>query len=506
MTMRKLTYKTVFSKYEKPVSQKLARTSYSFYKTVRQKTSKLFPLKKHERFLFDDHYLPHSSSSDMPRGYDYSLKQETDGFVKLEYIDFFDYLPKEDIEAFKRKLRRFALANKKTMFSPFRTKEDDDRINNMGRYVDGRAFSNLHVAEFLHNDYLARYASYIEISIRNLSPSFIVVKYRVYISRTFNEKLDSIYKKKYEPYSDVSIPYYAHWFQPKRFGRSLYTGDDARKKEIYSELSQLKWNVYCEIRKFFNVYFINDQMFFPTFETYSTNIRPNSEKSNREFWSSIGLSADPDYSQSYNACVGWPREVGNKEGMKILAFCGGNYTQNDSLPEIAEHSLSDIYSVYIVAKTIQRIVERDIALCNKRISKAVRSAKPVRLLKLRASIERKLYYGYRFLSEFSGESVEKEDSDAFCNTIIKTGSITKRALYGVADSIVETKKQIDVLLHLLDDAAEFESSSSNMKLQWIMAIITVLSLVIAVVALSDFSIDFGAIWEWICELPKRLKT
>ena len=70
-------------------------------------------------------------------------KKPEDGFLSLEYIDFFDYLPKEDLDTFKKALRKFVRKNSITPYGSFRTAKDEDRIDNMGKYVDRQAFSNL---------------------------------------------------------------------------------------------------------------------------------------------------------------------------------------------------------------------------------------------------------------------------------------------------------------------------------------------------------------------------
>lgn len=51
--------------------------------------------------------------------------------------------------------------------------------------------------------------------------------------------------------------------------------------------------------------------------------------------------------------------------MLLAAFCGGNYTKGEHLPEMAHHDISDIYGVYLTASTLGDVSERDIAVCNK---------------------------------------------------------------------------------------------------------------------------------------------
>ena len=271
----------------------------------------------------------------------------------------------------------------------------------------------------------------------------------------------------------------------KKFGRSSHTGNNVRQEKIYKMISQLKWQILKEIRKTYSVHFWEDRIFTPTFETYSTNIRPSNERRNLEFWDSILFDRVADYAPTYNACVCWDYKHGENEGLRLSAFCGGNYSKDDHLPEIAHHDISDIYGVYLTAATLEYVADRDIAICNKKISKVIRKAKTSSVLKVRVAVERKLYYCYRFISEFSGKSIDCDDAKAFRHQFYKKGSVSSRSLEGICKRIQETKTQIDNILKLMNDAAEYRSSESNIKLQWIMMIVTVLSLFVALSSINN---------------------
>ena len=167
----------------------------------------------------------------------------------------------------------------------------------------------------------------------------------------------------------------------------------------------------------------------------------------------------------------------------MLALCGGRYTQDGIYPDIAEYHLPDNYCVYLVANAIRMVAERDIANLNKKISRAIRSGITSRLLRVRTAVERKIYYSNRFLREFSGDTIAKDAFLDFHNPALKEGSVSERMMRGIPSSMAETKAKIDNILQLLNDAAEFQLSKSNMVLQWAMVIITILSLVVAGVSL-----------------------
>jgi len=502
--MRRLSYKKVFSKYAVSFSDRLARLSYSLFKSMRIGLSKWFPLKEYEKHRFDEHDSLNKGSSDMPQGYNYESKEDEEGFINLKYIDFYDYLPKEDLGSFKKALRKFALKNKPARFGPYRTSKDDERIDNMGRYVDWQSRTMLHVVTLTRNAFLEQYAPQVAVSLMNLSSSFLVVKYRFYINQSFNLKLNYILKAEYPPNSEVCRSFDVPWYKPQKFGRAFTSGDDVRAKERYMIIADLKWRAFHELRRYFTVYFENNQLFPPTFETFLTNIRPNASNENRAFWSGVMTDYHPDYALKYNLCVCWNRDCEQYEGIKLSAYCGGNYSTSDHMPEIAEHDISDIYAVYMTASSIRRVAERDIAICNKQISKAIRKAGTASILKTRVNVEKTLYYSYRFISEFTGDTIDHNDVSEFKNQIYKEGSASASGLKGVSKSTVETKDQIDVLLKILNDAAGFVQEKANMNLQWAMMLVTILSLVVALIALVDFEMpDWKSIWETICNLFKK---
>lgn len=495
----KLSYTKVFDRYAKSFSDKLAEAAYSLYRTLRLRFDSIFPISEHEKYRFDIDPFSKEEAASMPQGFDYITQKCIDGFVKLDYVDFYDYLPKENLSNFIKELKKCVKRNRITPFSAFRSHKDIDNLDNLGQYYDGQAFSNILSVRLFKNKDLQKCCSDISISLINLSATFLVVKYRAYITKEYNEKLAEIFKEKYTGYTTVFRQFNTPWYAVKKFGRSSHTGNNMRQEKLYECVSRLKWDILKEIRKTFAVRFWEDKIFTPTFETYSTNIRPSKDCSKLEFWDSISFDNAADYAPLYNACVCWNYKQGNHEGIRLAAYCGGDYTKTDHLPGIVHHDISDIYGVYLTASTLGLVSERDIAICNKKISKAIRKAKTASVLKVRVAVERKLYYSYRFVSEFSGKSIDHDDAKAFRHQFYRKGSISSRSLDGISKHTKQSKKQIDNILKLLNDAAEYRSSESNIKLQWIMMIVTILSLIVALFSINNTAITnaIKAVADWI---------
>ena len=113
----KLSYSKVFDRYTMSFSDKLAELSYSLYKTLRLRLTKIFPLSEHDKYRFhDDDPFSKEKSADMPQGFDYIKRESVDGFIRLDYIDLYDYLPKEDLPKFMKELKKCVRRNKTTPF------------------------------------------------------------------------------------------------------------------------------------------------------------------------------------------------------------------------------------------------------------------------------------------------------------------------------------------------------------------------------------------------------
>ena len=285
----------------------------------------------------------------------------------------------------------------------------------------------------------------------------------------------------------------------------MYTGDDLRRKEYYQLLSKLKWNAFSELSRYFTFHFAQNSLFPPTFQTFSTNIRPDKTRKNSGFWNSVILRFPIDYAPKLNACVCWDYDCSQNEGICLSLYSGGNYTESGFLPEIAEHDLASVFSTYMTASSMRRIAERDIAACNRKISNAIRHARTSGILRTRVNVERKLYYSYRFISEFSGETIDKSDCKYFFLDLDKKRSYMQMSFDGISESVKDTKASIDSLLHMLNDAAEYRSTSANITLQWFMTIITLLSLFIAAGSVFDFaSFDFSSLVDSMIAIIKTI--
>lgn len=502
--MSKLSYKKVFSKYNVTFSSRLDCLIYNLYKKI--KTSKFSTLSEEEKSMLDETCFEEEASSAMPFGYNFSAQKLEEGYLNLEYLDIFDFLPKENVDDFKSKLKQSISRNKLSFFSSYFTNEDDKMIDNIGSYMDYFSTSKLCTIELCHNKYLKQYAPRVSISLQNLSTSFLLVKYRFHINKEFNEKVNTTCKSDYPPYSSIVRGVNTSWYQPQRFGRLLYTGNDARAKALYSLISKMKWQAYKELKKWFSINFAKVHLFPPTFETYSTNIRPNNSLENRKFWQSVRLNYHSDYAPKFNICVSMNDECEPSEGMNCSAYCGGGYSsENDNRFKSYQYYISDIYAVYLVANSINYVAKLNLAQGNKQISRAINKAKTASILKVRANVEQNLYYSYRFISEFTGNTIDLSDVTEFhCPSYKdKKGSNTEWRLKGISQDTNISKNNIDALFKILNDAAEYGNSKLNLNIQRLMMLVTFLSLFVAILSMMGFNAErFKSLWDSIVSLFK----
>ena len=353
----------------------------------------------------------------------------------------------------------------------------------MGNFNNLPSYTNLISIDIQSDESILSVCNSLSISLYNLSATFCLVKYRFYINNTFNDMFNEICKTEYRGYTPISRGFIVSWYNIKRFGRAIYDGNDARRKNIYLCTSDLKWKLFRELRKTFKSYFGQDLMFPPTFETYSTNIRLNNKCENRAFWHSVMFGNYVDYSFEYNLCVCWHENEGDKEGVRLSAYRGenNNVDMDSRSREYVRHELAGTYAVYMVASTMNRIAMRDIAICNKRMSSAMRSRRTHNLFKARVYIENKLYYVRRFANEFS-DNTNITNNMKFYNERFKTESMTSDVYRHISNDIGETRDFIDNLLSLSDKAAQYMHSKFSVTISLMALLVAVLSLIAVIVS------------------------
>ena len=482
----RLSKNNVFNRYTPTVEDHLAKITYEIYRKYYRLRSHFKPQTEMGKHRFSPPKFRNRPSTPMPCGFNLVKSKAEDAYLNLEYIDFFDYLPKENIEIFQRDLQKYAKRNGFSLWGALRN-SDLNLIANMGSYFDASAFSNL--ATLRVTDKLAKeYFSEFSISLHNLSSTFLLVKYHFICTDNVNNEINSICKTEYECRSDIIRFFPAPWYKPESFGHSIVDGDRVRCETFYAFLSELKWEMFKIINSGFKVYFISDKIFPPVFETYSTNIRPSNSNENRNFWRSVMFSESQiDYAPKYNICVDWGYRRSERESIRLAAYCGGKYAEDDYFLEMIPHEISDVYAVYMAADALLNVARCKIEKCNQLISKTIKKSNTSKILKTRVVIEKELYYCYRFVTEFTGDTIDCDDMDDFHCKIEGMRSFTYMGFNSIATQSKDVKEIIDRVTKLMNDAADYRNSRSNIRLQWLMMIITLISVLLAFMSYSKLS-------------------
>lgn len=480
----RLTKRKVFDKYNKSLSHYRDNIIFKIYKLLRLRLSKIFPLSNTENILLeshDNHFM--RESVPMPSGIDHVTGQSEDGYLKLEYIVLFDYLPKEKLDQFIKSIKQYT---KENTLNPLRTYEsplETLKTPWIKSCYDDFAQSSLTSVKFVDSP-LSEYFSDMDIFIYNLSSSFLIVSYRFFLQETTQNKFNALCKRQYVGCSDSFRAFDMPWYKPLLFRQSLASGNQVRERAVYQFLTTLKWNAYQSICKSFRVYFSKNNMFPPTFECYRTNIPPDSTNANLPFWYSVMFQPLTDYAPERNLCVNWGYDESLHEGMRLAAYLGENDFAYKGTSHL-HYSISDYFAGYLVSNTMIKIAERKIADCNRKISKMIHKSSSAKILKLRVKIDQELHHLNRFTMEFSGKSIRSDIASIFCSDFFsEKNSFTASNFKYLPNAVKNAAQMISNTTRLLDNAAEYRNAKSNMTLQGWMAFVTVLSLFAAIVAVG----------------------
>lgn len=202
-----------FNKYDVSLTQKLSRKAFYIYKKLRIWYSKWKPLTDGQRFRLekDSH---NEISATMPLGYDYSSYQRVDAHVNLNYIDFYDFLPKERVDIFRKQLKHFVSHNTTMPYGDVRDVFETEFIDEIGKYNDYYSYKRICDIRIINNEFLESNAQDVTISSCNLSTSFSIVKYRFYVKDEFNKKYNNICNSTLDTITDVFRPLNVPWYKP----------------------------------------------------------------------------------------------------------------------------------------------------------------------------------------------------------------------------------------------------------------------------------------------------
>lgn len=488
MKTRKLKYKDVFPEYKKTWLDIFVQKAFEFHLGTAKGLGRIAPhnLKNwydtYEEFI-EYHQNHLVLATPVPKGYNSKKQRDEEGYVNLEYIDLYDFLPKEKFQQFKKHIINYRRQNEQSIFGTYMTAEDFQKIDRLENFSDGQSFYNIITCRIKKNRQLSNYCSQVSIKIMSLSPTYLIVQYRFFMSKSFNRDFNEIINKDYQGYFDVIRPAYINWIKLWRVSYTFYSGDDEREQKVYDFMGRAKWMMYTEIASNFGCYFGEEGEFPPCFETYKTNIRP-SLKQPSDFWRSILIDESAmEYSMNLNMCVAWDFSPRN-EPRKIQAIqgCGG-----DSFNGIMMSEISSEYAEYLVARTFNEVARKWMTICNREIGKELKRSKSKSILKTRLKIEKRLYYSRRFITEFESDLKECSATKRFKPAVLhsakgsfKRKSFTAIAFDSIGDCTQKTAKMIDDVIDHFDTVAENNNTYFGYKIAKYALWIAIITLIVTI--------------------------
>lgn len=453
----KIQYKKIFNKYNFSFKESIIILIYRLFLKYRKLFKKVKPITNREEHLFREHHSIDKKCSEVPLGYNIKEKREEDAFINPEYIDIIDYIPKENLSAFLKEVKKYA---KKHSNSFFEKTEDEieKQVASIDNYKPWSSYSLVVNLSVKKEKEICDYTNQFDISLLNLSNTFCAVRYRYYMNQNLKEQYNQVVKNEYT--GDV-VPIKLHsrpWYKVTGYGLSIRSGDKVRKINIYRFFSKIEFKLIENICNNFTTYFSKSEVPFPIFETYSTNIRPQHKKSN--FWEGMPFGNSVDYAPIFNTCICFNPNSDYDDDCKLVAYNGDDYTYETFASSIFKYDVSEIYVAYMAAKGINKILSKSIQKYNKRISQTMKLATTNRLLKIRYNMKRDIFYPYRFASEYKGLSLHFEDAEIFVNQYMNS-SFTKLEFDGSIEDTEQNKNNADNLLNLLNSLTEYSNSKGS---------------------------------------------
>ena len=512
MRTQKLKYNDVFPEYKKTWLDIFVQRAFEFHLGIAKGLGRIAPhnLKNwydtYEEFI-EYHQNNLVLATPVPNGYNFKKQRDEEGYVNLEYIDLYDFLPKEKFQQFKKHIIDYRRQNEQSIFGTYMTAEDFKKIDRLENFSDGQSFYNIITCRIKKNRQLSNYCSQVSIKIMSLSPTYLIVQYRFFMSKSFNRDFNEIINKDYQGYFDVIRPAYINWIKSWRVSYTFYSGDDERKQKVYDFMGRAKWMMYTEIASNFGCSFGEESEFPPCFETYRTNIRP-STKRDLGFWESILLDRwSMEYSMELNMCISWGFSSRN-EPRKIQALQGIN---GDSFG-IMMSEISSEYAVYLVAMELNEIARKWMTICNRAIGKELKKVKSKSILNTRLKIEKRLYYSRRFIVEFESDLKNCCTTKRFTPATLygegksfKRKSFTAQKFNSVDSYTQKTAKMIDNVINHFDTVAESNNTYFNYKIAKFALWIAIFSLMLTII-IEAKNMNFSNTITKLTEMLKSIKA
>nr|DAW21796.1 MAG TPA: hypothetical protein [Caudoviricetes sp.] len=436
------------------------------YAKIRKKTKNRIPLTEKEEI-----YLGAEKGVEKLKKNNESFIETEHPYYKIEFIHMVDYIPKENMEKFRKEINKF-----KKKHIAFNYPTDETETEKLGEFMPGCFIKNQYSMGIKKTSPLYKYISGIYIGFQELTTSLNTVIYTIQLKEDIVKSMNEIFLAEFKDYyywNDSNLKWFEFW----KIGWSYCAGDVYKQTFINDYLESLKWNILKILRRALTVYLAEGNAVLPSVNAYKTNIDGNTSP---QFWCSINVKSPKhcDFFKNHSGCINW------ENGEESLDYIYRKTGRKDWFA--LSMDIKYYYSQYLIRNTIIKNTYAKVGKYMATINSFNTKYHPLKKwLSLKTDAEKGTLYYKRFYNEQKPTMYDSSDFDYIFENInngIK-GSISKDIIRQQCEEVQSAGEVLKQTLEYIDTNIEYRSSKENYRIQRNTLNITFLSMIVATLAL-----------------------
>lgn len=438
----------------------------NLYAKIREKTKNKIPLTKKEEI-----YLGAEKGFERLRKNDKPFIETEHPYYKIEFIHMIDYIPKENMERFRKEINKF-----KKKHGGFAYPTDETETEKLGEFMPGCFIKNQYSIGIKETSPVHKYISSIYIGFQELTTSLNTVIYTIQIQKNIVETINEIFLAEFKDYyywDDNNLKWFEFW----KMGWAYCAGDIYKQTFINDYVKSLKWKVLKILRKTLTVYLAGENEVLPSVTAYETNIDGNTSP---RFWYSINVKSPKscDFFKDHSGCINWE----NRE--ESLDYIYRKTGRKDWF--VLPKDIRYYYSQYLIRNTIIKSTYAKVGKYMATINSFNIKYHPLKKwLAFKTDAEKETLYYKRFYNEQKSAMYDSSDFDYIFENINNgiEGSISKNMIKRQCEAVQNAGEVLKQTLEYIDTNIEYRSSTENYRIQRNTLNITFLSMIVATLAL-----------------------
>lgn len=430
------------------------------YAKIRKKTKNRIPLTEKEEI-----YLGAEKGVEKLKKNNESFIETEHPHYKIEFIHMVDYIPKENMERFRKEINKF-----KKKHIAFNYPTDETETEKLGEFMPGCFIKNQYSMGIKKTSPLYKYISSIYIGFQELTTSLNTVIYTIQLKENIIEALNEIFLTEFKDYyylDDSNLKWFEFW----KMGYSMCAGHVYKQMFINDYLKSLKWNIIKILRRTLTVYLTKGNEVLPSVNTYKTNIDGNTSP---QFWRSIEIALPNrcDFFKNHSGCINWTN------GADRLDYIYRGFG--------LQMDIRYYYSQYLIRNAIIKNTYAEVGKHMATINSFNIKYHPLKKwLAFKTDAEKETLYYKRFYNEQKPAMYDSSDFDCIFENINNgiEGSISTKMIKLQCEEVQNAGEVLKQTLEYIDTNIEYRSSKENYRIQRNTLNITFLSMIVATLAL-----------------------